>query len=204
MERSGAEIGAGGASARAGAPARECGECSLCCTVLRVDEIGKLGGKSCRHQRVEGGCAIHAQRPQICRAYRCLWLKGSFRDADRPDLLDAVVDLVPEGGLVVLAIRQARPGAYDDSVRLQEIAAEFRQSMPVRITDVEDVLNADRPFRVLLPDGTEQRVSGEQISIYRDGELVEERRLSWLERIARNALVKLRQFKLRRVRSRSV
>ncbi len=203
MNRPAAALFANSAAANADAPSRECGECSLCCTVLRVDEIGKLGGVPCRHQRAEGGCAIHSRRPQICRAYRCLWLQGSFRDVDRPDALGAVVDLVPEGGQVVLAIRQAEPGAYDRSQRLQEIAAEFRTSTPVRITDVEDVLNADRPFRVLLPDGTEQRVSGEQIAIYRDGELIEESRLPWLERRARRLLVKLRQFKLRRVRKRS-
>lgn len=176
----------------------------MCCTVLRVDEIGKLGGVACRHQRGEGGCAIHARRPQICRAYRCMWLKGSFRDEDRPDALGAVVDLVPEGGQVVLAIRQARRNAFDRSPRLQEIAAEYRKSMPVRITDVEDVLNADRPFRVLLPDGNEQHVSGDRIVTYRDGEFIEERRLAWIERSARALLVKLRQFKLRRAGKRSV
>jgi len=172
--------------------------------VLRVDEIGKLGGVACRHQLAEGGCGIHRDRPQICRSYRCLWLKGSFRDADRPDALGAVVDLVPEGGQVVVAIRQARPGAFDASSRLQEIAADFRQSLPVRISDVEDVLNADRPFRVLLPDGNEQHVSGERIATYRDGELVEERRLAWLERSFRKLFVVLRQWKLRRIGKRSI
>jgi len=193
-----------GAAQSAGESSRRCGDCSLCCTVLRVDELGKLGGVSCRHQRAEGGCAIHAARPQICRAYRCMWLKGSFRDADRPDALGAVVDLVPEGGQVVLAIRQSRRDVFDRSPRLREIAAEYRKSMQVRITDVEDVLNADRPFRVLLPDGTEQHVSGDRIATYREGELIEQRRLAWFERSARRLLVKLRQFKLRRAQKRSI
>ena len=43
----------------------------------------------------------------------------------------------------------------------------------------------DRPFRVLLPDGVEQRVSGERIDVFRNGTLVESRRLPWLDRMAR-------------------
>ena len=47
------------------------------------------------------------------------------------------------------------------------------------------VEDPDRPFRVLLADGVEQRVEGERIEIHRDGALVERRRLPWAERLAR-------------------
>lgn len=181
---------------------RSCGACSLCCTVLRVDEIAKLAGTTCEHVREAGGCEIHAARPQICRAYRCLWLRGKLEDTDRPDKLGAVLDLLPVGGGLRLSIRQARPDAFETSPRLQEIAAEFRNSMPVRITDVDDVLDPDRPFRVLLADGEEQRVGGELISIVRDGEVVEIRRLPWLERWVRRIALRWRAASLWRIGSR--
>jgi len=60
---------------------RRCDACSLCCTVLRVDALSKLGGLPCRHLGPPGtGCGIHTRRPGICRAYRCLWLQGGLED----------------------------------------------------------------------------------------------------------------------------
>ena len=90
---------------------RRCGECSLCCTVLRVDELSKLGGTSCVHQDVDvPGCAIHAARPEICRGYRCLWLRGGLESDDRPDRLRAVVDVRTNGTSSWLEVREADRG----------------------------------------------------------------------------------------------
>jgi hypothetical protein len=175
---------------------RVCGACSLCCTVLRVDALGKLGGTDCAHQRPEGGCGIYARRPGICRAYRCLWLGGALEEDDRPDRLGAVLDLVSEGGAVRLEIRESRRGAFDASPRLREIAEDHRRSMPVRITDTDDSLDPDRPFRVLLPDGEEQRISGDRIDVYRDGVLAERRRLPWLERGVRRLFQSARRWRI--------
>jgi hypothetical protein len=184
---------------------RGCGACSLCCTLLRVDELGKPGGTPCIHQRSQGpGCGIHAARPTICRAYRCLWLQGSLEDEDRPDRLGAVVNLRPVGESLRLEIVQAQPGVFDASPRLRGIAERYRGSMPVRITDLAAPLDPDAPFRLLLPDGEEQRVAGERITLLRQGRVVSERRLPWLERRVRRLLLAWSGFRLRRaVRRRS-
>lgn len=162
--------------------ARECGACSLCCTVLRVDELRKLGGTPCSHQCATGGCGIYARRPGICRAYRCLWLGGGLRDDDRPDRLGAVLDVVAQRESVWLEIREARPGAFERSARLRAIAEEYRQSMPVRIGDTADVLDPERRFRVLLPGGEERVVEGEWTTLVRPGQPDARVRLSPVER----------------------
>jgi hypothetical protein len=131
--------------------------------VLRVDELRKLGGTPCSQLRADWGCSIHPERPRICSAYRCLWLQGGLEDDDRPDRLGAVVDLLPAGVSVRLSIQEAEAGAFDRSPRLQQIAAAYRESMPVRVVEAGQVLDADRPYRVLLDQGMEQRVSGETI-----------------------------------------
>jgi hypothetical protein len=190
----------GSPSSAAAASGRSCGACSLCCTVLRVDELAKLGGTPCLHQRAEGGCAIHPRRPAICRRYRCLWLQGGLDPGDRPDRLGAVLDLASRGGLPELVVHEAEPGAFDRSSRLREIALHHRDSMPVRIQDSGGVLDADRPYRVLLPGGEEQRVAGERIEIWRDGVRVAERRLPWVERLARRAVLAARRLRLLRHR----
>ena len=176
---------------------RECGACSLCCEVLRVDDLRKLGGVRCLYQRPEGGCGIYAERPAICRDYRCLWLAGGLEDGDRPDGLGAVLDLVAEGGGLWLEIREAEPRVFDRSQRLREIAEEYRLSMPVRVTDVGDVLDAERSYRVLLPDGEERVVVGEWTTVRRPGQPDERRRAPWLDRLG----TRLRQtWQRRRVR----
>jgi len=183
-----AELGADPDRARRAA-GRSCGPCSLCCTVLRVDELAKPAGRDCIHQRAAGGCGIHATRPGICRAYRCLWLQGGLEDDERPDATGGVVDLETTGVGLRLAIREARPGSFGASPALQAIAERYRVSMPVRITDTADPSDRDRPFRVLLADGVEQRVAGDRVEIWRDGRLVETRRMPWLDRIARRLAI---------------
>ncbi|NNL67008.1 MAG: hypothetical protein HKP30_12245 [Myxococcales bacterium] len=181
--------------------ARVCGECSLCCTVLRVDELRKLGGVPCPELRAAsqgGGCSIHARRPAICRGYRCLWLQGKLDAQDRPDRLGAVLDLVTRGATTRLEIHEAVPGAFERSPRLRAIAERHRAAMPVRILDVGDVLDPDRPYRILLPDGREQHVHGEEIRERRDGRELARTRLPWLERMLRRAIVAWRRRRFRR------
>jgi hypothetical protein len=153
--------------------------------VLRVDDLQKLGGRDCVHQRGPEGCGIYTERPAICRGYQCLWLQGGLEDDERPDATRGVVDLETRGLSVNLLIHEADTGAFDSSPQLQAIAARHRSSMPVRIRDSADVLDADRPFRVLLPDGVEQRIEGEWITVFRDGEIIERRRQPLAERSLR-------------------
>lgn len=173
--------------------ARACGPCSLCCTVLRVDALRKLGGVDCVHQCAQGGCGIHPRRPDICRAYRCLWLGGGLGDDDRPDRLGAVVDLVAQGGSAWLEIREAFPGAFEGSPRLRAIAEEYRRTMPVRISDTADVLDPERRFRVLLPDGEERLVEGDWTTLRRPGRDDERLRLPPLERWVRRVGLRWRR-----------
>lgn len=168
--------------------------------MLRVDEIGKLGGEACPRLAPGGGCGIHARRPGICRAYRCLWLRGGLELEDRPDRLGAVVDVLTEGASPRISIQEARPGAFDASPRLQAIAERFRQTLPVRVVPPGNVLEPDRPFRVLLPGGEEQRIAGDRVWILRDGRPVAERGLPWLERVARRLRNRWRRARIDRAR----
>lgn len=179
---------------------RSCGECTLCCTLLRVDELRKLGGTPCRELRAAPappGCGIHATRPAICRAYACLWLSGGLEEADRPDRLGAVLDVATEGGVTRLRVHEAAPGAYERSARLREIVARYRESMPVRISDVSRAGDADAPVRELGRGGAELRVEGAWLVRLADGRELERRRLPWLERGLRRLALAWRARKLR-------
>lgn len=186
-----------------GSTARRCGACSLCCTVLRVDELAKLGGRACLHQRSGGGCAVHDARPGVCRAYRCAWLRGAFAEDDRPDRLGAVLDFVARGQSVQLVVRQAQPRALEQSDRLRAIVAETRRSMPVEVRDVEDVLDPGRPWRLLRPvqpgDPDEAlELAGDEVRVLRDGRVVARRRAAWPVRVLRRVVQRYQTWRLRR------
>ena len=65
---------------------RECGDCTVCCTVPTIDQPGiqKQAGATCRH--CDHGCRIHDTRPEVCRQYFCGWRQMEiFGEEWRPD-----------------------------------------------------------------------------------------------------------------------
>ena len=195
--REGADASLGGRARGASAPStgHTCGECSLCCVALRVDELGKLAGEPCPKLGPEGGCTIHATRPRVCREYHCHWLEGGLDEGDRPDRLGAIVDFAPGGLALHLAIVEATPGAFDASPRLQAIAAAHRDSIDVRVSDTRDVLDADRPVRVLQPNDRELVLEGDRVRTYERGELVRDERLPFVERLVRRLQLRLQRWR---------
>ena len=56
-------------------PGRRCGECSLCCKLLRIEAFNKPVGTWCAHCAPgRGGCTIYETRPTECREFFCAWL----------------------------------------------------------------------------------------------------------------------------------
>ena len=65
---------------------RACGSCSLCCKLLRIEELQKLPGDWCVHVLRGKGCGIYESRPAPCRSFLCYWmLQPKLDDAWRPD-----------------------------------------------------------------------------------------------------------------------
>lgn len=69
-------------------PGRTCGECTICCTVLRIEEpeLKKKADVPCPNLSAGGGCAIYNVRPGVCRTWYCGWRIMPFLDDSmRPD-----------------------------------------------------------------------------------------------------------------------
>ena len=73
---------------------RKCGECTACCNVLSVQELGKPYYIDCEHLKCDG-CSIYESRPPTCRDYQCMWLEVAdlIDDGDRPDKLGVLFQL---------------------------------------------------------------------------------------------------------------
>ncbi|MFN3820139.1 YkgJ family cysteine cluster protein [Blastomonas sp.] len=99
-------------------PERDCGACTVCCTVLTVDtpDLKKPAGTPCAMLTAQG-CSIHAVRPTICRTWFCAWRRvEQMPDDARPDRsgLLASVNYVrePRNPLEAVSINvRALPGA---------------------------------------------------------------------------------------------
>jgi len=71
---------------------QECGECTLCCTVLGVDELFKPPGEECRHLDNKKRCLDYEERPKTCKEFDCAWrLEFMVGDELRPDKIGVVV-----------------------------------------------------------------------------------------------------------------
>src|SRR5580704_9928996 len=69
-------------------PGRSCGECTVCCEALWIDEPGlkKQPGVPCAHCKSGEGCKIYRTRPPICRSWHCEWRKMAQLGPEwRPD-----------------------------------------------------------------------------------------------------------------------
>lgn len=77
-------------------PGRECGPCGVCCSALTIDEpeLQKPQGVRCGNLRGEGGCAIYAARPGVCREFHCGWRRLKWvKESLRPDRSDVLIRL---------------------------------------------------------------------------------------------------------------
>jgi Fe-S-cluster containining protein len=119
-----------GASLNMVAGGRKCDGCTACCFTHAVAEVKTHAGEWCSHCDAGAGCRIYLQRPEQCRRFSCLWLRGGWGDEhDRPDRLKVVVD----GIAVTVRDRQVRlvqfieteAGALDQE-RVAELVEMFK------------------------------------------------------------------------------
>jgi hypothetical protein len=76
---------------------RQCGSCTLCCTLVRVEELGKAQYTRCTHQSRSRGCKIYAARPEGCRQWFCCWRLNLLPlGCKRPDHSGYLVDCLPD------------------------------------------------------------------------------------------------------------
>jgi len=93
-------------------PGRSCGDCSLCCKLLRIDVLNKPVGKWCTHCAPgRGGCTIYQSRPAQCRDFHCLWLTSPMLGPEwRPNKCKMFLRM--EGNLIAVHVDPNEPGAW--------------------------------------------------------------------------------------------
>src|SRR5258708_2222159 len=93
---------------------RECGSCSMCCTIIGIDELNMAPDVWCQHCKPGHGCTIYDQRPEVCRDYMCLWLyQVAIPDWMKPS----------ESRIILDAALYKKVNADGNEVELQQVRA---------------------------------------------------------------------------------
>ena len=115
---------------------RSCCTCSLCCKVLKIDELAKPSGQWCEHCKPGCGCTIYNNRPPVCRAFACQWMTdNSFGEEWKPSRSRMVLRMRPSptGGLILnVNVDPAYPHIWRKSPYYEELK-DRASRMPVNV-----------------------------------------------------------------------
>lgn len=105
-------------------PSKEkaCGECTLCCKVMAIEELAKPAGSWCPHCQPRRGCQVYAGRPTECRNFNCLWLVNDRLDQRWKPSRSRIVLTTSEDGIEV----RCDPG-FPDAWRKEPFRSEVQQ-----------------------------------------------------------------------------
>lgn len=113
-------------------PGRSCDRCTLCCKVMRVQELAKPKSTWCPHCAIGKGCTIYETRPEECRGFFCGYRRWSevgehWFPADSKMLLSPELD----GTRIGIHVDPGSPSAWRKEPYLSEIrkmaAAAFQR-----------------------------------------------------------------------------
>ena len=109
---------------------RACNGCTLCCTLLSVEELNKAPGVTCPHCQVGCGCTIHDARPTECRGFYCDYLLNPALNEDwRPARCRIVVSFEDYNNALVIHVDPNCPDAWRAEPFLSQI--EQWSAMPI-------------------------------------------------------------------------
>ncbi|MGU3536978.1 hypothetical protein [Methylobacterium sp. A54F] len=132
------------------APGRACGACTLCCKVYDVPAVESVAGQWCRHTQAGRGCAIHASRPDHCRAFHCLWMTESWLGPEwKPDRAKMVLSLDPVTRNMNVQVDPGQASAW----RREPYLGQLRRWAAASIPQKRHVLvHVNRLATLVLPD----------------------------------------------------
>ena len=130
------------------ARARECGDCTLCCKVMAIEELAKPAGAWCRHCKPGRGCLVYASRPAECRSFSCLWLLDDQVDQHWKPSKSKLVLTTSEDGIEV----RCDPG-FPNAWRKQPFRREIHEwAISGEMLDMTVVIVIGQNLILVTPD----------------------------------------------------
>lgn len=94
-------------------PERSCGDCTMCCKLIKVDALQKPQGTWCQHCNPGKGCRIYEKRPQECVDFFCGYMTSPQVGEEWKPVHSKIVLLTDVGGKRITAfVDPQRPDAW--------------------------------------------------------------------------------------------
>jgi hypothetical protein len=94
-------------------PGRNCHGCTLCCKMLRVEELNKPPLTWCALCDAKAGCKAYEERPSECRAFYCGYLLDSaLDDRWKPANCKLIVTFEEHANEILIHVDPDRPDAW--------------------------------------------------------------------------------------------
>jgi hypothetical protein len=107
---------------------KSCGECTLCCRVLVIDELDKDAGILCSNCTVSAGCKIYKKRPQVCRDYLCEWMTDRTMPPQlRPDRTGTILQEDPDSEEFQAVVDPKTPMAWRHPLVFKLLVAKAKE-----------------------------------------------------------------------------
>ncbi|WP_159010659.1 hypothetical protein [Bradyrhizobium sp. S69] len=127
---------------------KTCGECTLCCKVMAIEQLAKPVGAWCPHCRPGRGCQIYPERPAECRTFSCLWLVNDLLDQRWKPSKSRFVLTTSEDGIEV----RCDPG-FPDAWRKEPFRSEIHEwAVSGETHDVTVVVITGQRMILVTPD----------------------------------------------------
>ena len=153
------------------APGRACGPCTLCCKVYDVPAVESTAGQWCRHTAQGRGCAIHASRPDHCRAFHCLWMTEAWLGPEwKPDRAKMVLSLDPVSRHMNVQVDPGQPNAWRREPYYTQLKRWAASSLPqkrhvlVHLNKVTTVVLPDRDVNLGVFEPGDRMVARERVT----------------------------------------
>lgn len=147
------ETKTGGVSAAAPlrvVPGRSCGDCTMCCKLLKIEVLDKPRGTWCQHCKPGKGCLIYASRPSECQDFLCGYMNTPQLGEEWKPVHSKIVLAADMGGKRITAhVDPQRPDAW----RAEPYYSTLKKWARLDRADRKQVLAAvgNRVY-VILPD----------------------------------------------------
>jgi hypothetical protein len=129
---------------------RSCGECTLCCKLLLVEELAKPRDLWCTHCKPGRGCLIYHSRPTDCKTFHCGYLmRAELGEEWKPNKCKIVLTSVEGINKIVAFVDPQRTDSwkrepYYSSLKKLAVNAALRKGWVV--------VRVERHTYVIFPD----------------------------------------------------
>jgi len=127
---------------------KSCGDCTLCCKVMAIEQLAKPISSWCPHCKPGRGCLIYDNRPAECRSFNCLWLVDDQLDQHWKPSKSRLVLTTSEDGIEV----RCDPG-FPDAWRKEPFQSEIREwAISGERLDMTVVVIVGQRMTLITPD----------------------------------------------------